>query len=370
MRKIPAFKYYFPAEEIDRISQESREILETNGFLSSGKYCEELEKNFAEYVGAKYATTCSGGTSALELMFRSLGVEGKDVIIPTNTFGATVFGLVHAGGAPVFADCLPDLTIDPEDVAKRITPNTVAIVTVHIGGVVSPGTEALVELAKEKGIVLLEDAAHGHGSKLGDKFAGTFGLSSSFSFFSTKVMTTGEGGIFVTDQEDLWKKAALLKDQAKVNNQNLHEEIGYNWRMTEFQAILGLSQLRTLEESIAKRTAVAKIYDEGFKDCGLLTQLDLPDTVRQNYYKYTMILDPSWNREDLKQTLRNDYGVAMGGYVYDMPCHEQPAFKQWRRGDLPVAADLCARHICPPDYPAMTEDDATYVVESIRKVLG
>ncbi len=368
MRSIPAFRYYFPKEEIERVVSQYKEILETNGFLTMGRYGEEFEQAFGEYTGAKYAVSVASGTAALELIFRHLGVEGKEVIVPTNTFAATAFAVIHAGGIPVFADCLEDMTVDPTDVKKRITTRTAAIVTVHIGGLVSPATYELVDLASQKGIPLVEDAAHAHGSRLDGKHAGTFGIAGAFSFFSTKVMTTGEGGMIVTSDPGIYQKALLLRDQAKVDGQNLHEEVGHNWRMGEFQAILGLSQLRSLEDSIQRRSRIARIYDEGFAEVSLLTRLPVPTNVRHNYYKYILLLNEG-DREQFRVELRKEYGVPLGGYVFDLPCHLQAVFRPYSTISLAVSEDLCSRHICPPIYPTVTDEEAQYVVNSLRRVL-
>ena len=315
--KIPATKIYFSAEDKAYILQKFEEILDGKSFLAQYKYCEEFETLFSEYMGSEYGATTNSGTSALEIIFRSLGCKGHDVIVPTNTFAATAFAVIHAGGRPIFADCSTDLTIDPEDVRSKITENTKAIVTVHIGGLISPHTEELRELCEEKDVYLVEDAAHAHGSMLNNQKAGTFGIAGAFSFFSTKVMTTGEGGMIVTADENLCNKAKILRDQAKIkkgNYQNYHEELGYNWRMTEVQALMGITQLKNLERFIARRNELAKIYDEELSDLQNLTILERPTNVRHNYYKYIAFLS-GVDRNKLHEDLKTK-GISMGGYVY------------------------------------------------------
>src|SRR3990172_9985640 len=176
-------KPYFSQESIEFIVGNFREILEGKSFLTLGRYCEEFEKKFAEYIDCKYAATTNSGTSAIEAALTAVGVKGYDVIVPTNTFAATVFAVIKAGGRPVFADCLEDLTVDPDDVKKRLTPRTKVVITVHIGGMVSPATYALIDLREEKGLSLIEDAAHAHGSTLDGKKGGSFGVAGAFSFF-------------------------------------------------------------------------------------------------------------------------------------------------------------------------------------------
>jgi len=369
MQNIPPCKYYFPSEKIDWALEKYKEILKTGAFLTNGKYCEEFEEKYAKYNGSKYAVSTSNGTSALEAMFSAIGVNGFDVIVPTNTFAATAFAVVKAGGRPVFADCTHDLTVDPQDVKNKITEKTKAVVTVHIGGLISPHTYDLIEICKKKGVTLVEDAAHAHGSELDKKKAGTFGAAGGFSFFSTKVMTTGEGGMMVTDNEEIYEKARLLRDQSKAGGREYHEMIGSNWRMTEFQALLGLIQLELLDKFIEERNRIARIFSKGLENVSTLKPLEIPKNVRHNFYKYVIFAPRGFDREALRQKLRNEYGVRLSGCVYELPCHLQPIFKELKTGNLPVAEDLCTRHICPPIYTTMTDDEAVYVADSIRRCI-
>jgi dTDP-4-amino-4,6-dideoxygalactose transaminase len=370
MQNIPPSKYYFPPEKIDWILERYREILETGSFLTMGRYCKDFEEKFAGYIGSRYAVSTNNGSSALEAIFAAMGVEGFDVIVPTNTFAATAFAVIKAGGRPVFADCTHDLTVDPKDVERKITERTRAVVTVHIGGLVSPHTYDLVEICEKRGLYLVEDAAHAHGSELDGRKAGTFGVASSFSFFSTKVMTTGEGGMIVTDDEEICEKVRLLRDQAKAGGKEYHEVVGSNWRMTEFQALLGIVQLELLDHFINERSRVARIYNEEFKKISILKPLEIPKNVRHNFYKYVVFAPKGFDREALKQKLKREHGVSLSGCVYELPCHLQPVFKSLKQGSLPVSEDLCTRHICPPIYATMKDDEAVYVVESIKRCLS
>lgn len=369
MKKIPPTRYHFPTDSIDFIVENFREILETGAYLTMGKYCEEFERKIASYIGSRYAVSVNSGTSALEAIFSALDIKGADIIIPSNTFAATAFAAIRAGGRPIFADCLDDLTVSPEDVERKMTDKTKVVVTVHIGGLVSPRTYELIEMCENRGIYLVEDAAHAHGSMLDNKKAGSFGVAGAFSFFPTKVMTTGEGGMIVTNNEEIYEKTRLLRDQAKVRGENFHEEIGYNWRMTEFQALLGITQLGHLESFIMERTRIARIYDEAFKSTPSLKPIDVPLNVRHNYYKYIIFTTKEFNREFFSQKLRKEYGVSLSGYVYELPCHLQPAFKEYARESLPVSEDLCSHHICPPVYVTMNNEDAAYVANSMKKCL-
>lgn len=372
--RVPSAKPYFGSQEIDFILSNFRDILEGKGFLSQGKFCEQLEKEFTEYHGASFGISVSNGTAALEVMLRSVDVAGREVIVTANTFAATAFAIIRAGGIPVFADIGPDMTLDPASAEALITPRTKAILTVHIGGLVSPNTVLLADLCRRRGLALVEDCAHAHGSSFNGKKAGTFGAAGAFSFFSTKVMTTGEGGMVLTNNEGLARHMRILRDQAKVQKgiyQNYHEEVGYNWRMTEVQALLGLAQLHMLDKFIARRNEIVKIFLqewEGLEDAGKVTLIRPPSEAVHNFYKFIVLLN-GYDRELLLKRMREEAGVAMGGFVYEIPLHQQPAFKDYVRGRLPRAEDLCARHVCPPLFYTMSDEDTRYVAEAFRRCL-
>jgi perosamine synthetase len=366
--KIPATKYYFPPESINFIVEKTREIFETGSYLAMGKYGEQLEKEFAQYNGSRHAVTTNSGTGALEIILRAIGVEGKEVIVPTNTFAATAFAVVRAGGKPVFADCLDDLNVDPKDVAAKISDETKAVVTVHIGGLISSTLPHLAELCNHQGVQLVEDAAHAHGSTLNGRKAGTFGVAGAFSFFSTKVMTTGEGGMIVTDDQDLYEEAMMLRDQAKREGRNYHDSIGYNWRMPEFQALLGITQLRSLEDFIRERAKIAKLYDSELGGIPNLERLVIHQEARPNFYKYVAFLPKRVNRESLHTRLKTEFGISMGGTVYDTPLHKQPVFEKYPSSN-PRSEDVCARHICPPIFVGMKAEQVEHVAKSIARCI-
>lgn len=363
--KVKAQAYTFPAQDIDYVTGELRKLLEAQEFLTLGRYGEQFEQEFAKYHGASYAASTNSGTGALEIILHTLKLEGKEVVLPTNTFAATAFAVIRAGGRPVFADIRQDMTLDPVDAARRITPNTGAVVTVHIGGLISPATRDLVDLCGDRGIPLVEDAAHAHGSTLDGQAAGSFGVGAAFSFFSTKVMTTGEGGMVVTNDESLDHEARVLRDQGKVGGGNYHETLGYNWRMTEIQAIMGIAQLRRLNEFIARRREIAAIYDRVLAGVPGIDLLPQPANVGNNYYKYVAFVR-GIAPDDLGARLKRDHNVSLGGYVYELPLHLQPAFRAFCDGPLPVAEELCRRHICPPVYPSLTDEQAEFVGEALR----
>jgi dTDP-4-amino-4,6-dideoxygalactose transaminase len=256
-------------------------------------------------------------------------------------------------------------------VEKNLAPGTVGMVVVHIGGIISAQIIALVELAKKKGIWLVEDAAHAHGSSFRSISAGAFGIGSSFSFYPTKVMTSAEGGMIVTSDDRLAGEARIYRDQGKKSfHENVHVRMGYNWRMSEPHAIIGLRHLERLQSMIADRRAIAAIYDTGLSEFKNLYPLPVPPDGVCNYYKYIVILRERRDRKDLKTVLRERFGVSLAGEVYEEPLHRQPVFEKYAAGPLPVAEDLCSRHICLPIFSGMQEAEAHQVLRALREVMG
>jgi len=370
-RKVPAAKIQFLPEDRFWIAERIQEVL-ANGQLTLGKFGAEFESRFAALCGRKFGIAVNSGTSALEIILRTLGVEGQDVLVPTNTFFATAAAVVHAGGNPVLVDMDPEsFAIRPEDVEVSLTPRTAGIVVVHIGGTVTRRMKDLQELARCKGLWLVEDAAHAHGSSYQGTAAGAFGIAGAFSFYPTKVMTSAEGGMIVTDDDRLAQEARIYRDQGKASfTQNAHVRMGYNWRMSEPHAIIGLKHLDRLPAMIADRKKIAAIYDRALVDFRRLRTVAVPPAGVSNYYKYLAVLTEPQDRRALKAQLRERFGVSLSGEVYEEPLHKQPVFEKYAVRPLPVSEDYCARHLCLPVYAGMEEVEAEQVIQALSQVIG
>ncbi len=370
--QIPAARIYFPGEDRRKILEQIDEILKS-GQLTLGKYGKEFEERFAEYVGVKYAVAVNSGTSALEIILRTLDIEGSSVVVPTNTFFATPASVIHAGSKVIFADVADNLCLDPGSLRQSIQKDTKAVIVVHIGGIVPPQVTEIQQICEEHPLFLIEDAAHAQGSTFNDKKAGGFSIAAAFSFYPTKVMTSGEGGMITTNDESIYKRALVFRDQGKAGFfGNVHTEMGYNWRMSEVHAAIGLSQFARLGEFIADRRRVAQIYDEELEKINGVTPVRIPSEVKSNYYKYVALLNNGIDRASVKKELREKYGVSLSGEVYELPCHLQPIFKKlynFGGGEFPISEDLCKRHICLPVFAGMSDEQARYVVDSLREVI-
>jgi perosamine synthetase len=368
--RVPPAKIHIPEEDRREILAHIDECLAT-GQLTLGKHGAAFEEAFAHTAGTKHAIAVSSGTSALEIIFRAIGVEGGEVVVPTNTFFATPAAVQHAAGIIRFAECDPaTYAIDVDHARSLINGRTRAVVVVHIGGVITPRIAELQEMCAAAGIPLVEDAAHAHGSTLNGRPAGSFGRAAAFSFYPTKVITSGEGGMIATNDEKIDEEARIYRDQGKAGfTSNFHTRLGSNWRMSEPHAVIGRYQLKRLPEFIAARQRIAAIYDRGLASIGV-SPLLMPSGVASNYYKYIAMPPAGVDRVALKKRLREGFDVGLSGEVYEAPCHLQPVFGPLAAGTLPVAEELCARHICLPVSAVMTDEDAKYVMDSLGKALA
>jgi len=373
-KNIPPVKPYFPPEDVKSILQDVEKIL-NSGMLTLGDFTKRFETEFAKTCNTKRAIAVNSGTSALEITLRTLGLKkGDEVLVPTNTFSATAAVVIMVGGKPVFTDIdAKSLCIDAENVKKYLTKKTKAVIAVHIGGLVCPEIEAIKEICEDRNVFLIEDAAHAQGSLLNGKSAGSFGSAGCFSFYPTKVMTTGEGGIITTGDEKLAQKAVILRDQGKESfSSNIIVEVGYNWRMDEISAAIGLSQLRRLPEFIRRRNEIAHYFDRELSKMSGIKPLQIPENAISNYYKYVAFVAPEISRDNLKQKLR-EKGVRCSGEVYWPPLHMQPIYKSLlkvKEGDFPTAEDVCRIQVCLPIYSQMTDDEARYVIDKTKEVLS
>jgi dTDP-4-amino-4,6-dideoxygalactose transaminase len=351
-----------------------------SGMLTLGPYTREFEAAFAaahsgpEASGADipHAVAVSSGTAALEIALRCAGVAGRDVVVPANTFYATAAAALRAGGRVVFADMDPaTFALSPRSLIEALTPQTAAVVLVHVGGLITPETGELRRICAQRGIALVEDAAHAHGSTWDGRFAGAFGTSAAFSFYPTKVVTCGEGGMLLTSAVTSADEARIYRDQGKgsfVANHHVRE--GYAWRMSELHAVTGLVHLRRMAASIERRREVAASYAAGLAGLDGLTLLAEPAGCRSNFYKYIAVLPEGCERARFKKELADLHEVRLAGEVYDVPLHQQPVLASYAGAALPVAEDLCARHVCLPVHSDMTDGEVDQVLTAVTAVYG
>ena len=369
---IPPAKPYFPQSDIDEFKSCVEKILHS-GMLTLGEFTKQFEQTFATSANVKHAIAVNSGTSALEISLRTQKLQhGDEIIVPTNTFGATAAAVVFSGGHPVITDINADsLTLDAKIVEKAITKKTKGVMAVHIGGLICPDIAGIKRVCDEHDLFLIEDAAHAHGSKMDGKSAGSFGAAGCFSFYPTKVITSGEGGIITTNSDNIDSTARILRDQGKESfNSNRIVMVGYNWRIPEFCAALGFLQLKRLPEFIENRNRIARIYDK-FLDQKGIERLVTPQNALNNYYKYTFFLPERVDRNQFKTSCRQR-GVGFGGEVYWPPLHMQPAYQEYASSNtsFETANNRCQRMVNPPMFSQMTNDQAERVLQVTQDVLS
>jgi len=371
---IVPVKPYFLREDIKQIKSDVEEILQS-GMLTMHKYTKEFETLFAKLCRVRHTVAVNSGTGALEMVLRTKKLKSQDeVLVPTNTFPASAASVFFAGGKPVLTDIDPEtLCMDADNVQKFMTRKTRGIMVVHVGGLVCPDIEPIKRICEDHKLFLVEDAAHAHGSTIDTQPAGSLGTAGCFSFYPTKVMTTGEGGMISTNDDQINERARILRDQGKESfHSSLVIQLGYNWRLPEISAAIGVVQLKRLPEIIEKRRRIARSYDENLKQISGIEPLKVPKNIYCNYYKYVAFLEPEINRDVLKQKL-GEKGVRCGGEVYWPPLHLQPVYRKLlktKEGDLPASEDACKRIICPPIHSWMSIEDAEYVIEKFDESLS
>jgi perosamine synthetase len=364
---VPPTRIDFSPEDREWIAERIKQVLES-GRLTLGPFGEEFEREIAQGMGVKHAITVNSGTASLEIMLRAMNVVGKDVLVPANTFFATAAAVISAGGTPVLMDTdVATLSTSLAEIERRLTPKTVGIMMVHIAGLITSEMPAITAFAKRKGLWMMEDAAHAQGSTLDGKHAGTFGLAGSFSFYPTKVMTSAEGGVIVTDDDRLANEARIYRDQGKASFlQNTHIRMGYNWRMSEPHAVIGLRHLHNLPAMIKARQRIAARYDAALMGGDLLRPVALPKGCVSNYYKYVVMLPDGIDRAAAKKWLREERGVNCSGEVYEVPLHKNEVLKHLDPGNLTQSEIACGRQLCLPIFASMSDAQADQVIEGVQ----
>lgn len=338
-----------------------------SGFVSSaGPLVGEFEERFAAYVGARYAVATVNGTSALHLALRLLGIgPGDEVIVPALTFIATVNPVVYAGATPVVVDVDPlTWNINPAEVKKAVTGRTRAIIPVHLYG--NPADMGRIEeTALKYGLYVIEDATEALGATWKGRHVGTFGDVGVFSFNGNKVITTGGGGMLVTDNEELASRARLLVNQGRDYGiaEYEHREIGYNYRLTNLQAALGLAQLERLEQFLNTKRRNAALYRELLRDVpGLEWQQELPEG-RSSWWMFSILVDDGVFKRDRHTVAEGLRAAGIQTRPLFLPLSRQPAYAGYDLKTCPVAEFLHRRGLNLPSTSFLTEEDIRYVCQ-------
>ena len=347
------------------------DCLETNWVSSLGEYIPRFERAFAGLCDAAYGVSCSSGTAAVHLALEALGIgPGDEVIIPAFTLIVSANTVCYTGATPVLVDIRPDTwCIDPDLIEAKITPRSRAIVAVHMYG--HPcDMGAICDIANRHGLSVIEDAAQAHGARWRGRPVGAIGDVGAFSFYGNKIITTGEGGMVVTSDQALADRSALLRNQAFEEERFLHNHVGFNYRMTNIQAAIGLAQCERLGEKVRRKVEIAGVYDGLLADePGLRCQARSADC-DPVYWMYGVVLEDSFGvtKREVRERLAAE-GVDTRSFF--VPMHRQPVYQggngRWPdlRGDFPVSDDVGERGLYLPSGLNLTRDEQTWIVERL-----
>jgi len=366
---IPVSEPRLGERELDYI----KECIKTGWISSAGRFIEEFEQRWAAYCGMKYGIAVSSGTAALQVAVGCLGLKADDeVIMPTFTIISCALAVIYAGGKPVLVDSEPKTwTMDVSKIEEKITERTKAIMPVHIYGHpcdVGP----IWELAKKHNLIIIEDAAEAHGAEYKGKKCGGLGDISCFSFYANKIITTGEGGMVLTDNEKYAERASSLRNLCfRKDRRFYHTELGYNFRLTNIQAAIGLAQLERIDELIKKKIWIGSTYNKGLKDIpGLILTVEEP-WAKNVYWMYGVLLNENLgiDAKGFAGQL-HEHGVDTRPFFLGM--HQQPVLQEmglFKDEHYPVADRIARQGLYLPSGLTLTEEEIIRVVESIKKIL-
>jgi dTDP-4-amino-4,6-dideoxygalactose transaminase len=366
-------------EEFDRVE----EVLASGRFLQ-GPVVEEFEEKWAEYCGVDHAVAVTNGTVAIQLVLNALGLEpGDEVVVPSLTFGSTATAVVHQAGVPVFADIDREIyTLDHRDLERCISEETVGVMPVHLYG--HPAEmDAIMDIADDHGLFVVEDAAQAHGARYRGDVVGSIGDAGCFSFYATKNITTGEGGIITTDDGDLAERLRLLRSHG-MEGRDEHVALGYNYRMSEIHAALGTHQVDRLDGFNERRRAISERLAAALRDRDWLEPATVRDHVEHAYFWAPFEVLESEIGMSGKEvwSALGDRGIG-SRHRYTSPLYDQPVFREhlgfnsefpWSANpnehdydlDLPNVEEVAGRMIGLPNHPNLTDDDVDYVIETLR----
>lgn len=346
----------------DEMKKVALEVLESRRYIK-GPRAKDLERSFADYCGVKYATTVSNGSVALLVALKALDVGNDDeVIVPSHTFISTATSIVLAGAKPVFAEIDDSFNMNMDKLEEKITDKTKAVIPVHLYGQMCD-MDKLIELKKKHGFFIIEDSCQAHGAEYRGKKSGSFGDINCFSFFPSKNMTVcGDGGIVVTDDENLDKKTKMFRDHGRdytnKTGKYLHETLGFNFRLSEISGAIGKIQLEHLDGWIERRRKIAKLYDELLTD-KVMKPVELKDR-KHVYYLYVIRTE---KRDELKEFLKNE--EIESGIHYPIPLHKQPIFMP-NNISLPKTELICSQILSLPMFPQLNDEEIKHICEKIN----
>jgi perosamine synthetase len=368
MQEIPMSSPDIDLEDIEEVLEVVR-----GGRLALGPKAEQFERAVADYVGVRHAVAVSSGTAALHLIVKALGIgAGDEVLVPSFTFAASVNSLLYEGARPVFVD-IEDVTynLDPRDLKRKITSKTRAIMAVDVFGHPAEWDEIL-EIAAQNGVQIIDDSCEALGAEYRGQKLGSFGAAAAFAFYPNKQITTGEGGMIVTNSDQIAMLSRSLRNQGRgeMGAWLEHERLGYNYRLDEMSAALGFSQMKRIDQLLAKREEVARRYTRRLESFDWVRPPRVSPNVRMSWFVYVVTLARGLDRDTVMRRLEAQ-GVPARGYF--LPVHLQPYLREagidTRAERLPVTESVARRTIALPFHNRLTDADIDRVVSALKRAV-
>jgi len=360
--KYPLYKPYLNGNENLYINK-----CISNNWISKGPFINEFESALEKYFEVNHAVTTSSGTSALHLSLIAAGIgKGDEVIVTSLTYISTINAIHYVGGIPVFIDILEDTwSINPQLIEEKISHKTKAILLVHLYGQPCEMDEIMILVQKYK-LMLIEDCAQSFGAEYKSKKIGTFGSLAILSFFGNKIITTGEGGAVLTNNTDYYNKCKYYRNVCKSSdNLYWHEKVGYNYRMSNINAALGLAQLEKVEEILNKKQSIVKIYEQNLKELTIKFQKQRVYS-KSSYWLFCIILNSVKQCVELEKKLERR-GIETRRFF--IPAYKMPMYNNSSNKLCPIAEYISKRGLCLPSYPGLSESDINYIIETIKEIL-
>ena len=362
---IPLTRPYFSKDSIKKISKSIPEILKS-GTLMMGKWNKKLEKNFSKIIGCEYSLTTNTCTTAIQIALEYFKVKGFDVLVPSGSFQSGISAIKWAGAKPILVDMNPStLSFSLEDLKKKITPKTKGIIWVHVTGVISSEYKKIINFAKSNNLFIIEDCAHAQGSSIDGKKAGTLGDVGVFSFFPSKIMTTGAGGMLTTSNSKLVEFTMKMRIFGRnINKPGVSLE-GNDWFMDEIRACIGYYQLFDFKKNLNRRREIAKKYDNAFKNHNKIKTLEIFKNNKSSYYQYPIFLPSDINRENLISNLKQKYKISTKRIW--LPTHQEEIFKnlEFDRNTLLETEKTFNSSLCLPIFYSLKNREVDKIINSL-----
>ncbi len=363
---IPNVKPTIPIEDIQPILEDIKSILISRKLIL-GPHLQEFETQFKKYIGTDVAVGVGSAGTALQLLYQFFDVANKEVVMPALNFITVANAVIWAGGKPVFCDTAPDSFLPSlQSLKEKITPRTRGVVLVHITGHINPEIEEIKAFCKKNNLFLIEDCSHAHGSEYNGVKAGNMCDVGVFSFYPTKVMTSGTGGMVTTNNKEIENYLLSTRHHGQGKNLMDCQNLGGGWPLTEMAAVLGKYQLKHLEEWVRKRNAIADRYNKAFVNHHAI-RLILPHG-RSAYYKYQVMLAPECKKEEFIARMEGK-GIACGE-VYNPPIHLQPVYQKkfgYTRGMYPNTEAVCKCLVALPTFVEMKIEEQDIVINAVKE---